>query len=573
MGQRRTVIRGGTLVDGSGLPMRRADVAICDGVISEIGRLARGDEVVDADGLVVMPGIVDHHTHYDPQLTFDPFATSSCFHGVTSVVTGNCGFSIAPCAEADRDFLTGFFAAVEGMSRSVLEEGLRWTWDGFGSYLDALEGRLGVNAAVYVGHTSVRRAVLGEAASERAASEPELDAMRRLVEEAMAAGAAGFSSTQLAVDRDQFGRLVPSAHAGPEELVALAEVAGRSGRGSIAFLPGSVIEGLSAGDAELILELGRRSGLPVITQGLGGRPGRQEDWEARWADDRGFLARARQAGCAVYVTSRVQPFVRPFTWRRGTSQFAGAFHWRDLPMLSHEERLERMRHPGRRKDFRKGWDQPNTDAALGSTLLPPPPSTVFVQRSGSHPELEGLALTEIAAQQGVHPADVMCDLTVADDLDTVFLWKSENDAWLEGTAQLQESPHVLVGTGDGGAHADRDDGSEWSTYFLQTWVLERQQCTLEEGVRRITHLPAQVCGLARRGLIAPGYFGDVVLFDPQRLKLSGKRLVQDLPGGGERWRAEVEGIVRVLVNGETIVRDGRLQEALPGRVLRPGAGP
>jgi N-acyl-D-aspartate/D-glutamate deacylase len=197
-------------------------------------------------------------------------------------------------------------------------------------------------------------------------------------------------------------------------------------------------------------------------------------------------------------------------------------------------------------------------------------TAVFVDRSPSDPGAEGQSLADLARARGVHPADVMCELAVADGLETQFLWNSENPAWVEANAESQRSPHMIVGTGDGGAHADRDDGAEWSTYYIRRWLLDRELWSLEEGIRRITHLPAMIAGIKGRGLIARGYHADVVLFDPARLRLGRKQLVRDLPGGEERWQVLPEGVVRVLVNGETIVEGGRLTGARPGRVLRIG---
>jgi N-acyl-D-aspartate/D-glutamate deacylase len=197
-------------------------------------------------------------------------------------------------------------------------------------------------------------------------------------------------------------------------------------------------------------------------------------------------------------------------------------------------------------------------------------SRVFVDRCNADPGAVGKSVAEIAAERKVHPADVMCELAVADDLETQFLWNSESPQWIEASAEAQRNPHMIVGTGDGGAHADRDDGSEWSTYYLRSWLLDRELFTLEEGVRRITHLPALITGIKNRGLLARGYAADVVLFDPTRLALGKKRLVRDVPGGEERWQVLPEGIVRVIVNGETIVDGSRLTGARPGRVLRVG---
>ena len=561
-----TIIKGGRVVDGSGLPMRVADVGIKDGVITDVGRLDGARRTIAADGLVVMPGIIDVHTHYDPQLTFEPLGTSSCFHGVTSVVAGNCGYSIAPCRPADRDWLTEFFAKVEGMSPNVLRSGLPWDWETFPSLLEVLDRRLGINAAIYVGHSALRRYVMGEAASEREATPEERARMADGVREAMRAGAAGFSSSQAPTHVDQANRPVPSRCASFEEVVELAAAAGEGGAGSIAYLASSAVQGYDARDRERLIELAHRSGLPVVVQGMGYRPGARE----RWDDQSRFLASARERGAAIFSMLRTQPFMRPFNWRRGTSLFDGVFHWRDLGGLPPAERIARLRDPSFREKLRAGLDHPNTDGSKGSTLPPPAMSAVFVDRSAADPGAVGKSLATLARERGVHPSDVMCELAVADDLATQFVWNSESPAGAEANAEAQRNPHMIVGTGDGGAHADRDDGAEWSTYYLRTWLLERQLLSLEEGVRRITHLPAMVTGLKGRGLIARGYHADLMLFDPARIALGKKQLVRDLPGDEERWQVLPEGIVRVVVNGETIVEDGRLTGARPGRILRVG---
>jgi N-acyl-D-amino-acid deacylase len=560
------IIKGGTVVDGAGLPMRRADVGIQLGMITDIGRLSGARKTFDAEGLVVMPGIIDVHTHYDPQLTFDPWATSSCFHGVTSVVAGNCGYSIAPCGREDHEWLTGLFARVEGMSPKVLREGLPWEWDTFPSFLRFLENRLGINAAVYIGHSALRRFVMREGASERPATDDELGHMCALVRDAMAAGAAGFSSSHAPTHVDQFGRPVPARCAPFEEVAALAEAAGEGGAGSIAYLAESAVQGYDTRDRERLITLAHRSGLPVIVQGMGLRPGSRE----RWEDQTRFLAEARARGAAIYSMLRTQPFMRPFNWRRGTSLFDGVFHWRDLSDLAVGERLARLGDPSLREKLRWALDHPNTDSARGSTLPPPAMSRVFVDRSTSDPAAVGKSIAQLAEERRVHSADVMCALAVADGLETQFAWNSESSQWLEANAESQKNPHMIVGTGDGGAHADRDDGAEWSTYYLRSWLLDRKLLSLEEGVRRITHLPAMIAGIKARGLIARGYAADILIFDPARLALGRKALVRDVPGGEERWQVRPEGVVRVLVNGEAIVEEGRLTGARPGRVLHIG---
>jgi N-acyl-D-amino-acid deacylase len=561
-----TIIKNGTVVDGSGLPKRVADVGIRGGVITDIGRLSGARRVIDADGLVVMPGIIDAHTHYDPQLTFEPFGTSSCFHGVTSVVAGNCGYSIAPVRREDHGWVTKLFAEVEGMSPRVLGEGLPWDWDTFPSLLERLDTRLGINAAIYVGHSALRRWVMGEAASERKATADEVATMQGLVRDAMRAGAAGFTSSHAPTHVDPEGRPVPSRHADFEEVLALAAAAGEGGAGSIGFLARTAVQGYDAEDRARVVKLAHASGLPVVVQGMGYRPGQREMWDNQTA----FLADARRRGAAVFSMLRTQPFMRPFNWRRGTSLFDGVFHWRDVQRLAPEQRLARMKDPDARAELRWGLDNPNKDPEKGSTLPPPAMTALFVDRSKSDPGAEGKSLAQLAKERGVHPADVMCELAVADGLATQFLWNSESPAWIEANGESQRNAHMIIGTGDGGAHADRDDGAEWSTYFLRSWLLDRQHMTLEEGVRRITHLPAMVCGIPLRGLLARGYQADVMMFDPTRIRLGKKQLVADMPGGEDRWQVKPEGVVRVLVNGEVIVENGELTGARAGRVLRIG---
>ena len=561
-----TIIKGGRVIDGSGLPVRTADVGIKGGLITDIGRLSGAKREIDADGLVVMPGIVDAHTHYDPQLSFEPFGTSSCFHGVTSVVAGNCGYSIAPCAKQDHDWLSALFAKVEGMTPSVLREGLPWDWDSFPSFLDTLDKRLGINLAVYIGHSAIRRYVMAEAASERAATADEIEHMKRLVREAMAAGAAGFSSSNGPTHVDQFKRPVPSRHGSFDEVLALTEAAGEGGAGSIAYLPESAPQGVDARDRERLIQLAHRSGLPVVIQGMGYRPGNRQLWD----DQTKFLAEAREKGAAIYSMLRTQPFMRPFNWRRGTSLFEGVFHWRDLADQTPEQRLAALRDPALREKLRWGIDNPNKDPSKGSTLPMPAMTAIFVDRSHSNPKAEGQSLAQLASERGVHPADVMCDLSVADNLETQFLWNSEAPPWIEANAEAQRNMHMVIGTGDGGAHADRDDGAEWSTYFIRTWLLERKQFSLEDGIRRITHIPAMITGLKGRGLLARGYHADIMMFDPARIGLGKKTLVRDMPGGEERWQVACEGVVRVLVNGEVIVENNTLTGTRAGHILRVG---
>ncbi len=566
------VIRGGTVVDGTGLARRRADVAIEGGRIASVGFVPNetGDaEVIDASGCIVAPGIIDAHTHYDPQLTFDPYATSSCYHGVTTTLAGNCGFSIAPVRPDGRDYLKAMFAKVEGMAPAALD-GVRFEFESFPDYLQARRGALGVNLACYVGHSTLRRYVMGEDGSEREAAPDEVDAMRRLVREAIEAGAAGFSSSDVPTQVDGDDRPIASRFAAKTELLALAEEAGRAGAGSIAYLPESVIGGLDERDEDLLIELGRRSRVPIVIQGVGGRD-KVDAPTAGWDRAKAFLDRAAAEGAAVFSILRTHPFDRPIDLEEGCPLYAGVFLWASFMELSHAEKIARLRDPDYRDLMRHAVENPNRDPNEGSTLPPPHWDVTFVDEvtQPQHEPLLRRSIADIAAERGVAPADAMLDLALAEDLRTRFRWENKTPAWSEAVRESMKHPSMLMGISDGGAHLDRDDGSDWSSYFLRHWVLDAGEWTLEEGIRQLTQVPAALAGFVDRGAILPGFAADLMIFDPATVGPGTKRRVRDLPGGQERFSARPRGFVATLVNGQVIVRDGELTDALPGQVVRP----
>ena len=567
------VIRGGIVVDGTGRSRCRADVAVQAGRIAAVGNVpdaGDAERVIDAQGMIVAPGIIDAHTHYDPQLTFDPYATSSCYHGVTTVLAGNCGFSIAPTRSEARRYSQAMFAKVEGMAPVALD-GVKWDFASFPEYLAAREGRLGVNLACYIGHSSLRRWVMGAEGSEREATSAEIADMRRLVREAMAAGAAGFSSSSVPTQVDGDECPIASRFASREELVALCEEAGLAGHGSVAYLPKSVIGGLDAEDEELLIELGQKSRLPIVIQGVGGRD-KVDAPTAGWQNAKAFLERASRRGAAVFSLLRSHPFDRPIDLDAGTSLYEGVFSWNALMDLSHDEKLAKLRDPAYRDLMRPAVDAPNRDPDAGSTLPPPHWDVTFVDEV-TRPENEKYlrrTLAEIGAELGKHPADAMLDLAVLEDLGTKFRWENKTSSWEESVRESMKHPSMLMGVSDGGAHLDRDDGSDWSSYFLRFWVLDREEWSLEEGIRQLTQVPAEMAGFAGRGALLPGYAADIMIFDPETVGPGTKRLVHDLPGGQARFSARPRGFVATLVNGEPIVLDGKLQTALPGQVVRPG---
>ncbi len=566
------VIRGGTVVDGTGLCRRLADVAVEGGRIVALGHVSGANDaarVIDAEGMIVAPGIIDLHTHYDPQLTFDPYATSSCYHGVTTVLAGNCGFSIAPTRPEAQPYIKAMFAKVEGMAPAALD-GVRWDFESFPEYLAARVGKLGVNLACYVGHSSLRRYVMGADGSEREATSHEIDEMRRLVREAMAAGAAGFSSSSVPTQVDGDDRPVASRFAGRDELVALAREAGLAGGGSVAYLPKSVIGGLDAQDEELLIELGLESRLPIVIQGVGGRD-KVDAPTAGWENARAFLDGAAQRGAAIFSLLRNHPFDRPIDLDSGTPLYAGVFPWHALMELSHEQKLAKLRDPAYRDLMRPAVDDPNRDPDAGSTLPPPHWDVTFVDEV-TDPQNEKYlrrTIAEIAREQGKAPADAMLDLALSEDLKMKFRWENKTATWEEAVRESMKHPSMLMGVSDGGAHLDRDDGADWSSYFLRFWVLGQEEWTLEQGIQQLTQVPAAMAGFSGRGALLPGYAADVMIFDPETVGPGTKRMIYDMPGGEGRFSARPSGFVATIVNGEPIVLNGKLQSALPGKVVRP----
>lgn len=565
------LIRGGLVVDGTGIPGRRADVAIGDGRVVSIGRLAgtQARRVIDADGLVVAPGIVDAHTHYDPQVTWDGLCDTAALHGVTTVAAGNCGFGVAPCRADDHGYLAQLFARVEGMDLAALD-GIEWGFETFGEFLATRRGRLGLNLGMYVGHSAIRRWVMGDASYERAATDDEVATMVALVDDAMARGALGFSSSMAPTHLDLADRPIPSRLATLDELRALADAVGRHGRGSIAFAPESAVEGISPGDRDLLIEVARRGGVPAITQGLGGRS-KVDAPTKTWEESRRFLDRSAQLGSPVYSLLMTRALNGPFTVAGGTSRYEGVPRWHALMSASVDEKRRLLADPVERAALREAIDHPNTDPARGSTLPPPFWESLRLSDTGAPADAAwiGRSILDIATATGRHPADALFDLALADDLDAVFHWSNETPAWRELLRDVQKHPQMIVGVSDGGAHLDRDDGQEWSTHFLATWWRAERVWRLEEAIRLMTAVPAAILGITDRGLLAPGLPADVFLFDPERIDVGTCRLETDAVIGSPRFRGVPVGIVATIVNGVVVVEDGVRADARPGEVVRP----
>jgi N-acyl-D-aspartate/D-glutamate deacylase len=542
----RLVIRGGTVVDGTGSPGYAADVAVVGDRVVDIGPGLTGDSYLEAEGCVVAPGFVDIHTHYDAQVFWDPALTPSSFHGVTTVVAGNCGFSISPTRPSDRDLVGRTMEKVEDMDPACLAEGIPWDeFETFPQYLDAVRARGSVlNFAAYVGHTPIRLYVMGEDAAERAAKPDEIAEMVGLVEEAMAAGAAGFATSRAITHLGADGRPIPSRVAEREEIEALAGAVGRSGRGVVAVNGG---EGFGFTDCYKAQEA---IGAPITYTALLTFPG---GYHLKSAE---IHRSYRDKGVAVFPQVSCRPLsfsmnlVEPFTLNTNP-MFAA------LAAGSLDERRAAFADPAWREEANTKW------------TLPPRWQTFEVMESVAHPELIGRTLSDIAEERSVEPLDLLLDLAVEDLAGLRVKTIIANDDE-DGIAMLLNEPGCVLGLSDAGAHVGQLCDAPLPTDLLGPWVRDRGVITLEKAVHKLTQEPADLFGFADRGVLREGAFADIVVFDPATVGPGPLRRVRDFPANSERLTADAPtGMRHALVNGVVTRRDEAVLDARPGRVVSP----
>ena len=562
-------IRGGTIIDGTGSPGRRGDVGVTDGRIVAVGAAGHLDEVAaetfEADGLVVAPGFIDPHTHYDAQLFWDPLASPSNVHGVTSVVAGNCGFTLAPLHAEDADYLRRMMAKVEGMPLAALEHGVDWQWETFADYLGRLDGRIGLNAGFMVGHCALRRYVMGADAVGNEATPAQVEAMVGLLHESIDAGGLGLSTTLSSSHSDGDGQPVASRHASRDELLALCEAVGEH-EGT--FLEGAFEGGLdkfSDDEIDLVAAMsaaaGRSINWNVLTVDSAAPDRVPRQLEA--AD-----AAAAQGGRVVALT---MPVLVPMNMSFGT--FCALWlmpGWGEVMRLPPADKRARLADPEVRRAleaqshseaagvFRRlaGWDR----YVIGDTY------------SAANEGLTGRVVGDIAAERGQEAFDTLVEIVAHDDFRTV-LWPMPTDNDDESWRMRQRvwaDPRVMLGGSDAGAHLDRMCGSTYTTRLLADCLRGRRLATVERAVQMLTQAPAQLFGLTGRGTLAEGNHADLVVFDPETVGAESARLVEDLPGGSARLTACSEGMVRVYVAGEATVEHDKATGATPGRVLRSG---
>jgi N-acyl-D-aspartate/D-glutamate deacylase len=557
------VIRGALVCDGLGDEATRGDLAVEGDRITAIGRVPqRGETELDGAGLVLAPGFIDVHTHYDCQLFWDPTASPSPWHGVTTVVMGNCGFTIAPCREADRDVLMRLLLFVEGMPLETLQAGIPWAWEDFDGYLGALERQgVGPNVVAFVGHSAIRYRVMGRAAVERAATAGERAQMGDLVRTAMAAGAIGWSTSLSPTHFFGDGTPAPSRLADEEELLALAAVLREVGRGVIELAPRSTIAPPAdkAAEQRFFAELARTSGGVVTWAPLHETPFAPGAAQQVLAEAAEYQAR----GLAVVPQVGCRPLEVRFDLREPAFYLENNPFWRAIMARPHAERRRLLATPafrdelGAQRGFVAGltrsWDQLYC-------RLPARASTARWQ---------DLSVAEIAASRGAAPLDAFLDVVLEDDLATqwgVVLLNGDEHA----VAELIRHPAGLLALSDAGAHVDTLCDQGFTTSLLGRFVRELGALRLEDAVRLLTSVPAGRYGLRGRGRLAPGYAADLVLFDPTRVATRPTQVVHDLPGGQHRLLQGAEGVEYVFVNGELLVDRGRPVDRRPGRVLRGG---
>jgi N-acyl-D-aspartate/D-glutamate deacylase len=557
------VIRGGRVVDGSGMPGFQADVAIQDGRIARIGRVTEAARrVIEADGAVVTPGFIDVHTHYDVQLDWDPLASPSCFHGVTTVLTGNCGFTLAPAKPADVPWLAAMLSRVEGMSKEALAAGFRFGGGSFADFWKRHEGRLGVNAGGYVGHCAVRRFVMGDEASEREATPEEIAAMQALVRQAMREGALGFSTSQIDIHVGDDGREVPSNLASPEEVIALCSVLAEFPHGAIEAIPRSFAEGYDAKDRELLLAMYRVSGKPIELNILTPTPQHPMGWQKALE----FCHEAFRQGVRMhpqFTTNKLELHLK----LADTFVFDEMPAWREVLTTAEPERSRRLADPALRAKLQVEWD----DDAVRAVAFDVGSLEVEAVRDPAHAGWVGRTVAELAAERGTAKLDTFLDLALAEGLQTSFRTRNDSEAARKFIRHIVETgvrdPIVMAGSSDGGAHLASFTGADYSTRLLAEWV-PAGVLSLEQAVWRLAGMPATVHGLRDRGFLRAGAWADVVVYDPATLAAGEAYLARDFPADTERYVVDATGYRNVVVNGEVLLENGAHTGALPGQVLR-----
>jgi N-acyl-D-aspartate/D-glutamate deacylase len=553
------LLRGGTVVDGTGSVPVVADVGVRDGMIVSVGSTGEPAlTTVEVGGKVVCPGFVDLHTHYDAQLLWDRTASPSVLHGVTTVLGGNCGFSIAPLGPGDASYIRRMMAVVEGIPLEALEGGGAWAWSSFREYLDHIDVGLAVNAGFLVGHSTVRRAVMGEAATEDGATVAQLDAMVRLVGESVAGGALGFSSSLGEGHLDGGGRPVPSRAATADEIVALAGALRDHPGTTLEFIP--TVGPIPRERMELMAEMSLAADRPLNWNLLGSL-----------ASEEIYEAQLQASDLAAEKGAHVIALALPDMMRmRSTTLLTGLPGWREILDLDRAGRAAAAADPATRVGLRSAAE---AATARASGVL-----SDFRLMEVADPESEwvGRPLADVAEARGTDVIDVLIDVVLVEGLTLFVVLPSltpsmgRTDEGWEARVSVWRDRRVMLGGSDAGAHVDLMCHANYPTVVLGEVVRDRGLLALEEAVEMMTDRPARHYGLRRRGRIAEGFHADLAVFDPDEVGTLPAAVLHDLPGGGARLHAGSRGVDHVFVAGREVVRDGTVTDERPGRVLRSG---
>ncbi|HEY3095470.1 MAG TPA: amidohydrolase family protein [Acidimicrobiia bacterium] len=554
-------ITGGDVVDGTGAARRRADVGIKDGRVVAIGDVDESaTRTIDASGLVVAPGFVDIHTHYDAQAFWDPALTPSPLHGVTTIVGGNCGFTIAPLAASEADYLMRMLARVEGMPLESLAEGVPWNWQSFGEYLDRLDGTLAVNAGFLVGHSALRRVVMGEAAVGAEATPEQTEQMSALLSESLAAGGLGFSSSQAPTHNDGDGNPVPSRAATRDELISLAGVVGNHPGTTLEFIP--TVGPFADEHVELMTDMSLAANRPLNWNVLVVGAGTDGYLDQLAASDRAAERGGRVLALTVPCVMQLH-----LNFRSGFL-FDALPGWGPTMALPLDEKRAALAELEVRARLREAAE---SDAGLFGRLLRWDRLRVGETFAPENEGLAGETIGTIAAQRGQEPFEALLDVVIADDLRTDLLPPSGGDdaeSWRR-RAEVWRDHRAVVGASDAGAHLDMLATFNYTTSLLAA-SREHDLVGLEEAVHLLTDVPARLYGIRERGRLAGGWRADLVMFDERRVAPAPVQTRYDLPAGAGRLYAGAEGIEHVLVNGVEIVHKGEVTGDRPGTLLRSG---
>lgn len=564
------LIQNATIVDGTGGPARLGDVSVSGGRILAMGEAfslstENCEQVLDATGLVLTPGFVDPHTHYDAQLFWDPSGSPSNLHGVTTIIGGNCGFTLAPLAPEDADYTRQMMAKVEGMPLVALETGITWDWQTFGEYLSRLEGNLGMNAGFLVGHCALRRNVMGDQAVQGPASAKQLEQMRTLLAESIQAGGLGFSTTLARTHSDGDGLAVASRWATEEELLSLASVVSEHEGTTLEFASDGCLDGFSEDEVAFMIKFSQAGNRPL-------------NWNVLTIDshapDRYQNQLAAMDACAeagAKVVALTMPVIVGMNMSFSTYCALNMMpDWGPILALPMPERIEKLKDPETRSFMESRAASP--DAGVFGRLTGWETYVIGDTFAAENEGLSGKRVGEIAAERGVTAFNALLDIVIADGLQTI-LWPgaTDNDAasW-ELRRKAWDHPSVMLGGSDAGAHLDRMQGANYTTRFLADCIRGRKLTTLEHGVHLLTQVPAELFGLRDRGILAEGTHADMVLFDPLLIESEMLTMVKDLPGGTSRLYAGSVGVNHVFVSGVEVVRNSEATGKLPGSIIRSG---